>query len=57
MRLLVLILTYSISLITGWTVYTEKCKAWGPDVQTDRREVYTNDQGIYIFRIDSPASY
>ena len=24
--------TYFISLITGWTVYTEKYKARGPDV-------------------------
>ena len=27
-----------ISLITGWTVYTEKYKARGPDVQTDRTD-------------------
>ena len=46
-----------ISLITGRTVYTEKYKARGPDVQTDRREVYTKDRGIYIFRIDSPTGY
>ena len=46
----------TISLITaaGWT---EKDKARGPDVYTDRREVYTKDRGIYIFRIDSPTSY
>ena len=48
---------YTISLITGWTVYTEKYKDRGPDVYTDRREVYTKDRGIYIFRIDSPTSY
>ena len=24
--------TYIISLITGWTVYTEKYKAGGPDI-------------------------
>ena len=47
----------TISLITGWTVYTEKYKAQGPDVYTDRRKVYTKDRGIYIFRIDSPTSY
>ena len=46
-----------ISLITDWTVYMEKYKARGPDVQTDRREVYTKDRGIYIFRIDNPISY
>ena len=46
-----------ISLITDWTVYMEKYKARGPDVQTDRREVYTKDRGIYIFCIDNPISY
>ena len=45
------------SLITGWTAYTEKYKARDPDVWTDRREDYTKDRGIYIFRIDSPTSY
>ena len=47
----------TISVITGWTVYTEENKARGLDVHTDRREVYTKDRGIYIFRIDSPTSY
>ena len=46
-------INFSISLITGWTVYTEKisilrsCRTLV--VSTERTEVCTKDQGLYIF--------
>ena len=43
---------FTISLITRWTVCTEKLK---PEVLT-YREVYKKDRGIYNFHIDSPTS-
>ena len=36
----------NISLITGWTAYTEKYKAGGPDVQTNRRNCIDGPSSI-----------